>query len=562
MLCVALSVCLMLISVSVMTGFLNKIETAAKGLFGDILIQPFGDRGFAYYDEFITEMKKKIPEVEAADPFILCMGMLAVEGDAGYYQQVMISGIRLPDRAHVTDFEHGLFVQKDVKDPTFNVPLPEALARLEAYEKELRTIVESEFADQFAKLTAQQREACFKYPVFMRQHLGGDNVSAAKQDLLRRLSNAYVNLKEAQTRLQVAQRNAGKLATMRKELEQLKQRGATVDEQIDLEEKIEELQATADVKSAEYRVILGLCISGLSHRTDKGQTIRFLLPGHNVFLYVFPLGQRFTSEGVQPNIRKFTVIDDELSGVYNIDSKMVYVPFETLQTLNNMGQEVSSDDPTKVVVPKRCGQIHVKVRGDHVKEQDLQPVVAKIQNLWLDFWKRYPEASASEVGIETWRQRQAHLVEPMEKQRILVIIVVAWIWVVAVVLIFVIFYTIVTQKMREIGVLKAIGANSWGVAGIFLGYGAVVGFIGSIVGTLGGWAFVVNINAIQDWVADTFGYRVWSRDQFMFDLIPNEVDWTAAIFIVASSIFAGLIGALLPAIRAARMQPVEALRYE
>ncbi|MBN1942804.1 MAG: FtsX-like permease family protein [Phycisphaerae bacterium] len=561
MLCVALSVCLMLISVSVFTGFLNKIEKAAKGLFGDIVIEPYGERGLAHYDEFIAEITK-IPDVEAADPFILGLGVLSVEGDSHYRQTVQIAGIRLPSRARVTDFEEGLFVQEGTANPTFDVPLNEAVARLEVYQKFLRAIVEREFAAELATLTPERRQACFQSGILMEHYLTRDEQSAGKRQLLRRLSSAYRNLDEAKTRLEQAQLRAGELAALRDELAQAKQRGATADEQLDLKEKIEDITDAVRIHPAGNRVILGLGIPGLTFRTDKGETIRYLMPGHNIFLYVVPLGRRFTSEGIQPNIGKFTIIDDNLSGVHSIDSKMVYIPFDTLQTLNNMYEEVSPDDPSKVVEPKRCSQIHVKVRGENLTEPDLRRTAAKIQELWGDFLKRHPDAAVSDVGIETWRQRQQQVVEPLEKQRTLVIIVIAVIWVVVVVLIFVIFYTIVTQKTREIGVLKAVGASGWGVAGVFLGYGAVVGLIGSVVGTLGGWVFVKNINAIQDWVADVFGYRVWSRDQFMFDLIPNEVDWNAAIFILASSILAGLLGALLPAIRAARMQPVEALRYE
>lgn len=562
MLCVALSVCLMLISVSVFTGFLNKIEKAAKGLFGDIVIEPYGERGFAYYDEFIAEMKQKIPEVEAADPFILGMGILTVEGDSEYRQTIQISGIRLPDRAHVTDFEEGLFVQEGSASPTFDVPLSDVVARLKSYQKLEEGIVEREFASELATLTPQQRDACFQSTMVMQHYLSRDGMSVEKRDLLRRLSNAVGNLLEAKMRLEKSRQNQGELDRLREELETAKKRGATADEQLDLEDKIDELRKLADVQPAANRVILGLGIPGLIYRTDRGETVRYLLPGHNVFLYIVPLGGRFTSEGIQPNVGKFTIIDDEFSGVHSIDSKMVYVPFETLQTLNNMGEVQSADDPSNVAVPKRCSQIHVKVRGEKATEHDLRNVTAKIQTFWLDFQKRYPEAATRDVGIETWRQRQAQVVEPLEKQRTLVIIVIAVIWIVVVVLIFVIFYTIVTQKIREIGVLKAIGASGWGVAGIFLGYGAVVGLIGSVVGTAGGWVFVKNINAVQDWVDATFGYRVWSRDQFMFDTIPNELDWNAAVFILGSSILAGLVGALLPAIRAARMQPVEALRYE
>jgi lipoprotein-releasing system permease protein len=133
---------------------------------------------------------------------------------------------------------------------------------------------------------------------------------------------------------------------------------------------------------------------------------------------------------------------------------------------------------------------------------------------------------------------------------------------VAILLIFVILYVIVVQKTRDIGVLKAVGASNLGVAGIFLTYGAAIGMIGSIIGTVAGCYFVWNINPIADWIANTTGFTPWNRETFMFEKIPDQVDFGTAIWIVGGAIIAGVFGALLPAVIAAMRQPVEALRYE
>ena len=69
-------------------------------------------------------------------------------------------------------------------------------------------------------------------------------------------------------------------------------------------------------------------------------------------------------------------------------------------------------------------------------------------------------------------------------------------------------------------------------------------------------------HGIQDALDKYMGFRVWSKEWFLFEKIPNEVDPLTAVVIVIGAIIAGLFGALIPAIRAARMQPVEALRYE
>ena len=151
---------------------------------------------------------------------------------------------------------------------------------------------------------------------------------------------------------------------------------------------------------------------------------------------------------------------------------------------------------------------------------------------------------------------------PIRQQRTLVALMFGVISTVAVLLIFAIFYMIVMQKIRDIGVIRAVGGSSSGVAQIFLGFGAATGLIGSIVGVAAGWWFVHNINTIHAWIGQATGFQVWNPETYLFDEIPNQVDPAVALAIVIWAIFSGLIGALIPAVRAGIMEPAEAVRYE
>jgi lipoprotein-releasing system permease protein len=134
--------------------------------------------------------------------------------------------------------------------------------------------------------------------------------------------------------------------------------------------------------------------------------------------------------------------------------------------------------------------------------------------------------------------------------------------VVAVFLIFCIFYMIVAEKTRDIGIIKSVGATASGVAGIFLGYGLVIGVLGGALGLLASWLIVRNINEIHNWMGRQLHVTVWNPEVYLFDKIPNTMDPTEVTVIVSIAVVASVLGALVPAIRASQLNPVEALRWE
>lgn len=567
---VVVAVCVMLMTtwVSLMTGFLGKVESAARGLFGDIVIEPTSNhRGIAWYDEFIARMKQEVPEVDAAGPFVLSVGMLRVAEDPNFRQYVQVAGIRLPQQVEVTDFEHGLFVQKDWPEPTFAPPLEDAIERIQEHRELMRTVVEREFADAIETLSAERRDELFANWYMLQDFLQPFADTDEKRVLLRRIANAGMLQESALHTLRSGQVARSRVETLHKQLKEAKQRGARPVELDALREAIERMEQRNGLEPPENRMILGLGISGLSFRTDQGETIRYLVPGHGVTLYVFPVGRRFSATDLSPNVRQMMVIDDNHADVSSIDSKTVYVPFETLQVLNNMAGEYSATDPEELISPPRCSQIHIKVSGGG-DEAYLREVAGKIRSCWERFMAEYQDQPTDlwpvvgEVGIDTWRQRQAQVIAPLEKQRTLAMIVTGIMSINTVAVVLIILYTIVVQKTREVGVLKAIGASDSGVAGLFLTYGAFIGLVGSVVGLGLSYLVVHNINQIESFVDSVFGFTFWSREQFMFEYIPNSMDWFSALCIVIGTILCALLGSVWPAVRAARMQPVEALRYE
>ncbi len=125
-----------------------------------------------------------------------------------------------------------------------------------------------------------------------------------------------------------------------------------------------------------------------------------------------------------------------------------------------------------------------------------------------------------------------------------------------------IFYMIVVEKTRDIGILKSLGAPGRGVMGIFLTYGLSLGLVGSGVGMVLGLLFVRYINQIADLLGWITGRPLFNPEIYYFYKIPTIISPRTIACIVAGALAIAVLASVLPARRAARLHPVEALRYE
>jgi lipoprotein-releasing system permease protein len=164
--------------------------------------------------------------------------------------------------------------------------------------------------------------------------------------------------------------------------------------------------------------------------------------------------------------------------------------------------------------------------------------------------------------IQTWRDMQGPLLAAVQMETTLLNILLFLIIAVAGFGILATFFMIVVEKTRDIGILKALGAPSRGVMSIFLNYGFSLGLVGSGAGMIGGLAFVRHINNIAKLVELVTGQEVFDPTIYYFDQIPTDVEPLAVVGVVFGAVLIAVLASVLPALRAARLQPVEALRYE
>jgi lipoprotein-releasing system permease protein len=274
----------------------------------------------------------------------------------------------------------------------------------------------------------------------------------------------------------------------------------------------------------------GLCHFRNYHgRTDGTfQDVWTLVPGDTITL-ICPGGAKLT-----PEFDRLAVAGYFKSEMSEYDANLVLVPLDHLQRLRGMQD--------------RATALHLRLT-DPTKSKF---VVDELRKLF------HPQVYA----VLTWEDKQGPLLAAIEIERGILNVLLFLIVGVAGFGILAIFSMIVVEKTRDIGVLKALGASNGGVMGIFLGYGLLLGAVGAGLGTLLGLEMTWHLDAIEAFVSRLTGHEVFNRRVYYFETIPTFVQTSAVAWINVGSVAIAAIFSLVPALKAARLQPVRALRFE
>jgi lipoprotein-releasing system permease protein len=236
----------------------------------------------------------------------------------------------------------------------------------------------------------------------------------------------------------------------------------------------------------------------------------------------------------------YTIVDVYKDPMRIENASMAFVPLAHLQESRNM------IDPTTKV--GRFTSIQIKLRPG------VDANVAR-DKLRVAF-------DPTLYSVTTWQDNQAMLLHAIQTETTVLNILLFFIVAVAGFGILAIFYMIVVEKTRDIGILKSLGASGRGVMGIFLAYGLSLGIVGAGAGTLLGVAFSTHINEVADLLERIQGAPVFDPSVYFFDEIPTILSpWTIG-WISAGAVSIAVLASVLPARRAARLHPVRALRFE
>jgi lipoprotein-releasing system permease protein len=271
-----------------------------------------------------------------------------------------------------------------------------------------------------------------------------------------------------------------------------------------------------------------------------------------------PSGALDREVGGMPKISEkiFALVDVFKSGYWEADSSHMYVDFAVAQQMAGMEGQPASDD--KPAVPARASQIQIKVRDP----AEAQQIVEKIGAVWREFVKARPEVGLLQLSINTWETQQRMILTVVEMERNITALMLGLMFVGFAVLIALISYVMAYIKSRDVGILKAVGAHDAGVGSLFLGYGFIIGVIGTVLGLGGALLMIYYLDPLEVWVNTTFDINIFPREMYYFEHIPRHISalWCVAVSgaVLVLATLASMAGGLLAALR----QPVETLRYE
>ncbi|MFO7570142.1 MAG: lipoprotein-releasing ABC transporter permease subunit [Smithellaceae bacterium] len=248
---------------------------------------------------------------------------------------------------------------------------------------------------------------------------------------------------------------------------------------------------------------------------------------------ISPSGGIATPMGMVPRMQKFLVVGIFESGFYEYDSSLAFVSLAASQKFMDMGDAVTGID---IVV-------------NDIYKADV--IGRKIQtHLGFPFW------------TQNWMQMNKNLFAALKLEKRVMFIILSLIVLVAAFNIISALIMIVMEKNKDIAILKSMGATSASIMRVFIYQGLIVGAIGTFFGCVGGLTVALNLQKISLLVEKIFNFQILPGDVYYLSELPSKVNFGDVGIIVLGTLVICFLSTIYPSLRASKLDPAEALRYE
>ncbi|MGH8400027.1 MAG: lipoprotein-releasing ABC transporter permease subunit [Gammaproteobacteria bacterium] len=277
----------------------------------------------------------------------------------------------------------------------------------------------------------------------------------------------------------------------------------------------------SELKPGQYGIVLGKDLA-YSLGVGQGDKVVLMISQGNV-----------TPAGIIPRLRRFTVVGIFDAGVYQYDSALALISMQDAQTLYNMGQAITG--------------VRVKLDDNLLAPQVSRQLVRHFQGQYY---------------VSDWTQQNSNLWAAIAIEKTVMFVILSLIDLVAAISIVIVLVMAVIDKQSDIAILRTLGITPRGVMGIFVVQGALIGFLGTLLGLVLGVLLAHNVNNILEFARHVFNAQIFPASVYYINDLPSDIYVSDVLKITLSTFVLTILSTLYPAWRAARTQPAEALRYE